>query len=53
MSVLPSALTPKAIVAELAHRTLEIAVVAPAGLVGLFACIRSARARGSSRPHAT
>jgi hypothetical protein len=43
----------QAIVAELAHRTLEIAVVAPAGLVGLFACIRSARARGSSRPHAT
>lgn len=43
----------QAIVAELAHRTLEIAVVAPVGLVGLFACIRSARARGSSRPHAT
>ena len=43
----------QAIVAELAHRTLEIAVVAPAGLVGLFACIRSARARGSSRPRAT
>ena len=43
----------QAIVAELAHRTLEIAVVAPAGLVGLFACIRAARARGSSRPHAT
>jgi len=43
----------QAIVAELAHRTLEIAVVAPVGLVGLFACIKSARARGSSRPHAT
>jgi uncharacterized membrane protein YbhN (UPF0104 family) len=43
----------QAIVAELAHRTLEIAVVAPVGLFGLFACIRSARARGSSRPHAT
>ncbi len=43
----------QAIVAELAHRTLEIAVVAPVGLAGLFACIKSARARGSSRPHAT
>ncbi|MEY4118142.1 MAG: hypothetical protein RLZZ116_1470 [Planctomycetota bacterium] len=43
----------QAIVAELAHRVLEIAVVAPLGLVGLLACIKSARAHGSSRPHAT
>ena len=43
----------QAIVAELAHRVLELAVVAPLGLVGLLACVRSARARDSARPHAT
>jgi len=43
----------QAIVAELAHRTLELAVFVPAGLIGIAACVRSARARGSSRPRAT
>jgi uncharacterized membrane protein YbhN (UPF0104 family) len=43
----------EAIVAELAHRVAELAVLVPAGLVGLFACLRTLRAHGAARPPAS